>query len=76
MAIVGPNGSGKTTLLSMLPRLLTPEEGTILIDSQDIAGVDLHSLRTQIGVVTQETVLFRGTIAENIRFGTEATITI
>ena len=74
VAVVGPNGSGKTTLLSMLPRLLTPEEGTILIDSQDIAGVDLHSLRSQIGVVTQETVLFRGTIAENIRFGTEATI--
>ncbi|MDP6693972.1 MAG: ABC transporter ATP-binding protein, partial [Phycisphaerales bacterium] len=74
VAIVGPNGSGKTTLLAMLPRLLTPQVGTILIDDTDIAEVDLHSLRCQIGVVTQETVLFRGTIAENIRFGTDATI--
>ncbi|MBC8523703.1 ABC transporter ATP-binding protein [PVC group bacterium] len=74
VAIVGPNGSGKTTLLAMLPRLLTPQVGTIFIDDTDIAEVDLHSLRCQIGVVTQETVLFRGTIAENIRFGTDATI--
>ena len=74
VAIVGPNGSGKTTLLSMLPRLLTPQSGIISIDSVDISEVDLHSLRSQIGVVTQETVLFRGTIAENIRFGIDATI--
>ncbi|HJN71180.1 MAG: ABC transporter ATP-binding protein [Phycisphaerae bacterium] len=74
VAIVGPNGSGKTTLLSMLPRLLTPQSGTILIDGIDIATVDLHSLRSQIGVVTQETVLFRGTIDENIRFGIDATL--
>jgi ABC-type multidrug transport system fused ATPase/permease subunit len=53
---------------------LTPQEGAILIDDQDITDVDLHSLRSQIGVVTQETVLFRGTISENIRFGTEASI--
>ena len=74
VAVVGPNGSGKTTLLSMLPRLLTPQVGTIKIDGVDISKVDLHSLRSQIGVVTQETVLFRGTIAENIRFGTDATL--
>ena len=74
VAVVGPNGSGKTTLLSMLPRLLTPQSGTIFIDGVDIAGVDLHSLRSQIGVVTQETVLFRGTIEENIRFGLDASI--
>ncbi len=74
VAIVGPNGSGKTTLLSMLPRLLTPQSGIISIDSVDISEVDLHSLRSQIGVVTQETVLFRGTIAENIRFGIDATM--
>ena len=72
VAVVGPNGSGKTTLLSMLPRLLTPETGVITIDGQDISEVDLHSLRSQIGVVTQETVLFRGTIKDNIRFGSEA----
>ena len=73
VAVVGPNGSGKTTLISMLPRLLNPQTGSILIDGVDIAQVGLHSLRSQISVVTQETVLFRGTIAENIRFGTDAT---
>ncbi|MDP7008826.1 MAG: ABC transporter ATP-binding protein [Phycisphaerales bacterium] len=70
VAVVGPNGSGKTTLLSMIPRLLHPQSGRILIDGVDIAQVDLHSLRSQVGVVTQETVLFRGTVADNIRFGT------
>jgi ABC-type multidrug transport system fused ATPase/permease subunit len=69
IAIVGPNGCGKTTLLSMLPRLLTPESGQIMIDGCDIAQMNLRALRTQIGVVTQETVLFRGTIADNIAFG-------
>ena len=69
VAIVGPNGSGKTTLLSLLPRLLTPCAGRVLIDGQDISQYNLKSLRTQIGVVTQETVLFRGTIEENIAYG-------
>jgi subfamily B ATP-binding cassette protein MsbA len=69
VAIVGPNGCGKTTLLSMVPRLLVPDSGHVLIDGIDIAEVDLHSLRRQVGVVTQETVLFRGTIAANISFG-------
>jgi subfamily B ATP-binding cassette protein MsbA len=69
VALVGPNGSGKTTLVSLLPRLLTPDSGRVKIDGTDIAGVSLQSLRRQIGVVTQETVLFRGSIAENIAFG-------
>jgi len=73
VAIVGPNGSGKTTLISMLPRLLNPQEGTICIDETNIADVNLHSLRNQMGVVTQETVLFHATIDANIRFGQEAT---
>ncbi|MEE8153673.1 MAG: ABC transporter ATP-binding protein [Phycisphaerales bacterium] len=69
VAIVGPNGSGKTTLVSLIPRLLQPKAGRVLIDGIDINSVNLKSLRRQIGVVTQETVLFRGTIAENIAFG-------
>ena len=72
VAIVGPNGSGKTTLVSLLPRLLTPQSGAVRIDGTDIASVDLSSLREQLGVVTQDTVLFRGTIESNIRFGKEA----
>jgi ABC-type multidrug transport system fused ATPase/permease subunit len=69
VAIVGPNGSGKTTLLSLLPRLLEPETGRIVIDGQDISAVSLKSLRTQMAMVTQRTVLFRGTIADNIAYG-------
>jgi len=72
VAIVGPNGSGKTTLVSLLPRLLTvpaPGSGQVLVDGVDIAEVSLRSLRRQIGVVTQETVLLRGSVAENIAFG-------
>ena len=72
IAIVGPNGSGKTTLVSLLPRLLEPATGNVCIDGMDIATVSLRSLRRQIGVVTQETVLFRGTIAENIGFGADS----
>jgi len=73
VAIVGPNGSGKTTLVSLLPRLLSPQEGVITIDSVDIESVNLHSLRNQMGVVTQETVLFHGSIESNICFGSVAT---
>ncbi len=69
IAIVGPNGCGKTTLLSMIPRLLSPDSGRILIDGADIASMPLRKLRGQISVVTQETVLFRGSIASNIAFG-------
>ncbi len=72
IAIVGPNGSGKTTLVSLLPRLLMPQQGRIRIDGVDIESVNLLSLRKQIGVVTQEAVLFRGTIADNIAFGLES----
>ncbi|MGA2266697.1 MAG: ABC transporter ATP-binding protein, partial [Phycisphaerae bacterium] len=68
-AVVGPNGSGKTTLMSMVPRLLNPTSGKILIDGIDIATVSLKSLRQQIGLVTQDTVLFHATVAENIAYG-------
>lgn len=69
VAVVGTNGSGKTTLLSLVPRLFDPREGRVLIDGVDIKSVSLRSLRRQIGVVPQETVLFRGTIAGNIAYG-------
>jgi subfamily B ATP-binding cassette protein MsbA len=73
VAVVGPNGSGKSTLLSMVPRLFDPDEGdgAVLIDGRDIREVSIRSLRRQIGVVTQETVLFRGTIRENIAYGAD-----
>nr|MBC8201109.1 ABC transporter ATP-binding protein [Planctomycetota bacterium] len=74
VAIVGPNGCGKTTFVSLLPRLLCPQSGSVSIDGQDIATVNVHSLRSQLGVVTQETVLFRGTIEDNICFGYDATL--
>ena len=69
VAIVGPNGSGKTTLLGLVPRLLVPDAGRVLIDEEDVANFNLRSIRVQVGVVTQETVLFRGTIEENIAYG-------
>jgi len=68
VAFVGPNGCGKTTLLSLLPRLFEPTAGTVLIDGVDIAGVTRRSVREQIGVVTQDVVLFKGTIESNIRY--------
>ena len=68
VAVVGRNGSGKTTLLSLLPRFFEPEAGRILIDDTDVRDVALSSLRGQISVVTQEAVVFPGTIAENIAY--------
>ena len=69
IAIVGPNGSGKTTLLSLIPRLLSPASGTVRVDGVDISSVQLSDLRNQIGVVTQESFIVRGTIAANIALG-------
>jgi ABC-type multidrug transport system fused ATPase/permease subunit len=68
-ALVGPAGAGKTTLAYLIPRFLSPQSGRVCIDGTDIAGVTRQSLRAQIAFVFQETVLFDGTIEENIRFG-------
>ena len=66
IAVVGPSGAGKSTLTKVLCRLYEPESGRILIDGYDINKVELYSLRRQIGVVPQETLLFEGTVQENI----------
>ncbi|AFY36991.1 Xenobiotic-transporting ATPase [[Leptolyngbya] sp. PCC 7376] len=69
VALVGASGAGKTTLVNLLPRFYNPDGGEILIDGVDTKSVTLKSLRQQIGIVPQETVLFSGTIAQNIAFG-------
>ncbi|MBD2068278.1 ABC transporter ATP-binding protein [Leptolyngbya sp. FACHB-671] len=69
IALVGTSGAGKTTLVNLLPRFYEPQVGQILIDGTDIRDVTLRSLRRQIGIVPQETILFSGTIAQNIAFG-------
>ncbi len=69
LAVLGATGSGKTTLISLLLRLHDPTRGAIEVDGIDIRGVTLASLRSQIGVVLQDTVLFAATIGENIAFG-------
>lgn len=69
VAIVGRSGAGKTTLVNLLPRFYDVTGGAILIDGRDIRDVTLASLRSQIAIVTQETVLFDDTIAANIAFG-------
>lgn len=66
VGIVGQSGSGKSTLTKLIPRLYQPNEGRIFIDDYDIAKVNLSSLRRQIGIVPQDSLLFEGTIAENI----------
>src|SRR3990170_3742704 len=68
IALVGASGAGKTTLVHLLPRFYDPTEGTVLIDGIDIRRVRLRWLRRQIGIVPQETVLFRGTVRENIAY--------
>lgn len=69
IAVVGENGSGKSTLVNLLPRYYDPLYGAVLIDGVDIRDVRPRELRAQIGVVTQETLLFDETIYENIRYG-------
>jgi ATP-binding cassette subfamily B protein len=69
VALLGATGSGKTTIINLLPRFYDPTEGRITIDGYDLRNVTLDSLRSQIGIVLQETTLFVGTIRENIAFG-------
>jgi len=69
LALVGPSGAGKSTLTSLLLRLYDLESGRILIDGQDISGVDQECLRAQVGVVTQDTSLLHRSVRENIAYG-------
>ena len=73
VALVGPSGVGKTTLVNLLPRFHDPSSGEVLIDGVDIRGVLLTSLRGQIGLVTQETILFNDTVSANIAYGRSKT---
>ncbi|MGH1394423.1 MAG: ABC transporter ATP-binding protein [Trichormus sp.] len=72
IALVGASGAGKTTFVNLLPRFYDPTNGQILIDGVDIRDVSLESLRRQIGIVPQETIMFSGTVAQNIAFGQQS----
>lgn len=69
LAIVGPSGGGKTTLTNLIPRFLDLTEGRILIDNLDIRDVTIRSLRNQVAMVTQQTILFNDTVKNNIAYG-------
>ena len=69
VALVGPTGSGKSTIVSLISRFHNLEHGRILIDGQDISKVTLHSLRSKIGIMLQDSFIFSGTIEDNIRYG-------
>jgi ABC-type multidrug transport system fused ATPase/permease subunit len=69
IGIVGPTGCGKSTAVNLIPRFYDPIRGRILIDGIDARDYDLHALRSQVGIVLQDTILFRGTVRENIAYG-------
>ncbi|WP_233277780.1 ABC transporter ATP-binding protein [Paenibacillus durus] len=72
-ALVGPSGAGKTTITNLIPRLYEPDSGSIRIGGADIASLTLKSLRSSIGLVTQDTYLFNGTIRENLLYAVSET---
>lgn len=69
IAVVGPSGAGKTTLIKLLLRFYDPTSGRVMVDGHDLRDVTVASLREQVGIVPQESVLFSGTIRDNIRYG-------
>ncbi len=69
VALVGPSGAGKSTLCNLIPRFYDPDQGTVTIDGYDLRAVTKSSLRSQVGLVPQETMLFGGTVRENILYG-------
>ena len=69
IALVGPTGAGKTTIVNLISRFYNTTQGRVLIDGQDVQSVTLESLRSQMGIMTQDNFLFTGTVKENIRYG-------
>jgi subfamily B ATP-binding cassette protein MsbA len=69
LALVGPSGAGKTTTVNLIPRFFDPLQGRVCVDGRDVRSVQVNSLREQIGIVPQETLLFGGTVRENILYG-------
>lgn len=69
VALVGPTGAGKSTIVNLLSRFYNVNSGRVLIDDVDVAGVTLHSLRSQMGIMLQDSFIFSGTIEDNIRYG-------
>jgi subfamily B ATP-binding cassette protein MsbA len=69
LALVGPSGAGKSSLIQLIPRFYDPQGGRVLLDGCDIRTLSLRHLRAQVGMVSQETLLFSGTARENIRYG-------
>jgi ATP-binding cassette subfamily B protein len=69
VALLGATGSGKSTLISLLPRFYDVDRGQVTLDDHDVRALTLESLRERIGLVPQETILFSGTIRDNIRYG-------
>lgn len=69
VALVGPTGAGKSTIVNLISRFYNVNDGRVLIDGQDISKVTLHSLRSQMGIMLQDSFIFSGTIEDNIRYG-------
>src|SRR5207249_4924533 len=69
VALLGATGSGKSSIINLIPRFYDPTAGRVLVDGHDVRAVRLDSLRSQIGIVLQDSTLFGGTIRENIAFG-------
>jgi len=69
IALVGPTGAGKSTIVNLISRFYNVNQGRVLIDGQDISKVTLHSLRSQMGIMLQDSFIFSGTIEDNIRYG-------
>lgn len=69
LALVGPSGAGKSTIVNLIPRFYDVRAGRVLVDGHDVRDVELRSLRQQIGIVPQETLLFSSSVGENIRYG-------